>query len=111
METRGYSSTELTQKSDVCDFCDSKMPLWTVLCSKEIVTLPPIVIVQSKDWAACNHCVEFIKQKNIEGLLDYIASKGNFPVSEKFRENLKWMYKEIIESIVSIKEDGLESLL
>ena len=95
-------------RNDVCDFCECTMPLWTVLCSKEIMDFP---IIQSKDWAACSKCVEFIKDKNLDGLIDCVSSRGNFPVSPAFKKRLQWLYGEIFNSIVSITEDGLTSTL
>ena len=93
-------------RSNICDFCSSTMPLWTVLCSKEIMAFP---VLQSKDWAACSKCVEFIKDKNVNGLIDRVSLIGNFSVSPAFRKKLQWLYEEVFDNIVSITEDGLSA--
>lgn len=93
---------------DVCDFCSSTMPMWTVLCSERILAFP---VLYSKDWAACNKCVEYIKAKDVNGLIDHIILKDNIPISSGFREKLQWLYGRIFSMIESIKEDSLSTSL
>jgi hypothetical protein len=98
-------------RKEICDFCSGTMPTWTVLCYPIRVILGNTTIDQSPDWAACIKCSNLVKRKDLEGLVKRVSESHHQADSPELIAMHRDVYQKIFDSLISVKEDGLKSIL
>lgn len=103
------------EQQALCDFCCGPMPTWTVVCDK--IDLPVLeartVIKMSEDWGTCAICVKFLKDKNLDGLVERVCASPNINSRHDpdFKRKMIFLYKHVFKTMRSITEDGLITAL
>lgn len=99
----------------ICDFCDRHSPMFTVYCREPIISRMGFVTIEhSKEWACCRTCAEFIKKKDLNGLLGFVLQLNDIQdpaYKVELEKHLRELYKSVFYLMIEIKEDGLTSAL